>query len=149
KNIHRFPDSKEADEWGVMPDENYAVQFTDPEMRSYADYRKQRDVLSKDGPPKSEFVDRQLVKAEEFVIEKLAGEKKPDSTAKADATKPPEKAPEKSPEQSPERSSEKSSEKNPETKNPKGSKSEASARETLRRLRELPRQMAAYPSLAA
>src|SRR5262245_43183153 len=149
KNIHRFPDSKESDEWGVMPDDSYAIQFTLPEMQSYLEYRKQRDVLSKEGPPKSEFVDRQLVKAEEFVIEKVTGEKKSDSTAKADAAKPPEKSPEKQPEKAPDKAPEKSPEKKPEAKDPKGAKNQVSVPESLRRLRDLPRQMVPYPNLAA
>ncbi len=154
KNIHRFPDSKESDEWGVMPDENYAVQFTTPEMQSYLEYRKTRDVLSKEGPPKAEFVDRQLAKAEEYVIEKVTGEKKSDSTAKADAAKPPEKASEKAPEKAPDKSPPKKSEtkdegEKPEAKDPKASKSQVSVPESLRRLRELPRRMVAWPSLAA
>ena len=95
KNIHRFPDSKETDEWGVMPDENYAVQFTVPEMESYYRYRHLRDVLSKDGPPKSDFLDRQMAKALEYVTEQITGEKKPESTAKADDAKPPETTPDK------------------------------------------------------
>ncbi|MFN9970924.1 MAG: S41 family peptidase, partial [Phycisphaerae bacterium] len=27
-NIHRFPDSRETDDWGVKPDEGYLVSFT-------------------------------------------------------------------------------------------------------------------------
>ena len=27
KNIHRFPDAKETDEWGVMPDEGYELKI--------------------------------------------------------------------------------------------------------------------------
>ena len=146
KNIHRFPDSKETDEWGVMPDENYAVQFTIPEMQSYLDFRKQRDVLSKEGPPKSEYVDRQLSKAEEYVIEQVTGDKKSDSTAKADAAKPPEKSPEKSPEKKPEAKDDGAK---PEVKEKQDSKDEASLRDSLRRLRALPRQMVAHPTLAA
>jgi len=72
KNIHRFPDSKETDDWGVVPDEGYQVPFSNAEMLQYDEYRRQRDVLSKDGPPKTEFVDRQLAKALEYVTGKLA-----------------------------------------------------------------------------
>ena len=149
KNIHRFPDSKESDEWGVLPDESYAVQFTIPEMQGYLDYRKNRDVLSKEGPPKSEYVDRQLAKAEEYVIEKTTGEKKSDSTAKADAAKPPEKAPEKSPEKSPSKKPDaKDDGAKPESKDQKESKNQVSLPEALRRLRELPRQVVACRILA-
>lgn len=45
KNIHRFPDAKESDEWGVMPDKGYEVKLTDVEMNSLLAYRRQRDIL--------------------------------------------------------------------------------------------------------
>ena len=32
KNIHRFPESKESDEWGVMPDDGYKVQFSQADL---------------------------------------------------------------------------------------------------------------------
>lgn len=160
KNIHRFPDSKDSDEWGVMPDDGYLVQFTVPEMQSYLDYRRHRDVLSAEGPPKSEFVDRQLGKAVDYVTEKITGEKKPDSTAKADDAKPPERkdgekkdAPEKGdksadkPSDKPQQPESKQEPK-PEAKQPDGPRNEASLPEALRRLRDFPRQIA-YPTLAA
>jgi carboxyl-terminal processing protease len=138
KNIHRFPDSKEGDEWGVMPDDNYGVRFSPEEMKDYQDYRRQRDVLSKDGPPKSTFVDRQLARAEEYVTEQITGEKKPDATAKADAGKPAEKSGEKSTEKSPPKKPEaKDDSSKPEAKS---SKDEARVRD---RALEWSRQMAA------
>jgi carboxyl-terminal processing protease len=45
KNIHRFPDAKEKDEWGVMPDEGYAVRFNDDELRNYLARRRMRDFI--------------------------------------------------------------------------------------------------------
>lgn len=154
KNIHRFPDSKESDEWGVMPDENYAVPFSVSETENYYKYRHARDVLSKDGPPKSDFVDRQMAKALEYVTEQVAGEKKPESTAKADAGKPAEatkdkpgdKPADKSP---PKKNDAKDEGAKPDSKNPERSQNEAGARELLRRMRELPRHLAVYPTVAA
>ena len=32
KNIHRFPDAKDQDEWGVMPDKGYELKLSDKEM---------------------------------------------------------------------------------------------------------------------
>lgn len=72
KNIHRFPDAKESDEWGVMPDDGYGVRFSNDETQQYLEYRKLRDVLSKDGPPKSDYVDRQLAKALEYLNSQLS-----------------------------------------------------------------------------
>ncbi|MFN0053111.1 MAG: S41 family peptidase [Planctomycetales bacterium] len=101
KNIHRYPDSKESDEWGVMPDDGYTVQFNNEDMARYLEYRRLRDVVSREGPPKSDFTDRQLAKAIEYLSERLSGEKPAEATAKVDGDKPAEKSPEKSPEESP------------------------------------------------
>ncbi len=45
KNIHRFPDSKDSDEWGVKPDPNFAVTLNDEERLQYFKYRQKRDVI--------------------------------------------------------------------------------------------------------
>jgi carboxyl-terminal processing protease len=82
KNIHRFPGAKDTDEWGVMPDDSYTVDFSIEELQQYSEYRRNRDVLSSEGPPKSEFVDRQLNKGLEYLTAQLAAE------AKAAAEKP-------------------------------------------------------------
>jgi len=70
-NIHRFPDSKEEDEWGVKPDEGLAVRFSDDEMRDYLIGRRKRDVIGSDetNTPK----DQQLDAALAYLREKLTG----------------------------------------------------------------------------
>lgn len=88
KNIHKLPGAKESDEWGVMPDENYKVEMSTDEMQQYLEYRRQRDIISKDGPPKTDFTDKQLKKGMDYLVAKLNDEKKPDATAEA---KPDEK----------------------------------------------------------
>ena len=45
KNIHRFPDAKETDEWGVMPDEGFECRLADAEMGDLMRYRRDRDIL--------------------------------------------------------------------------------------------------------
>ena len=45
KNIHRFPDAKESDEWGVMPDQGYELKLADGELAELVQYRRQRDIL--------------------------------------------------------------------------------------------------------
>ncbi|MCE9556903.1 MAG: PDZ domain-containing protein [Planctomycetes bacterium] len=45
KNIHRFPDAKEGDEWGVRPDKEYEVALTTEEMRQLVDDRRERDIV--------------------------------------------------------------------------------------------------------
>lgn len=94
KNIHRFPDSKVTDEWGVHPDDE--VKFTRKELEDYDEYRRARDVLTESDPPESNFTDRQFEKALERVRAMLNGtdeknesekdgEKKTDEKAKAAA----------------------------------------------------------------
>ncbi len=45
KNIHRDPDSKESDEWGVLPDKGFEVPLTMEERVKYWEYRRDRDVV--------------------------------------------------------------------------------------------------------
>lgn len=72
KNIHRFPNSKDSDEWGVSPDPGYEVKWSVEEMEKYRDYRAERDVLRPSGePPQSDFKDTQLAKAVEWLKQEL------------------------------------------------------------------------------
>ena len=41
KNIHRFPDAKETDEWGVMPDAGFEIKL-----------ERRRDARADPGPPR-------------------------------------------------------------------------------------------------
>jgi carboxyl-terminal processing protease len=70
KNIHRFPDSKETDDWGVKPNAGFEVPMKDDERMEYMIYRSDRDIVrtrpkapDKDGKEKKPFVDRVLEKA--------------------------------------------------------------------------------------
>jgi carboxyl-terminal processing protease len=45
KNIHRFPDSKETDEWGVKPNPGFEVPMKDEERLEYILYRRDRDII--------------------------------------------------------------------------------------------------------
>jgi carboxyl-terminal processing protease len=45
KNIHRFPDAKDEDEWGVMPNDGYEVKLNGFQTGRLIDYRRQRDIL--------------------------------------------------------------------------------------------------------
>ncbi|MEN6451356.1 MAG: S41 family peptidase, partial [Thermoguttaceae bacterium] len=49
KNIHRFPDAKETDEWGVTPDAHYKIDLGDDELLALIESRRQRDVLQSSG----------------------------------------------------------------------------------------------------
>ncbi len=110
KNIHRFPDAKETDEWGVLPDANFDMKLSDSEMSELIHHRRDRDILAThphepaqppagkqpdkqpaadelkraeaDKPPAAEsqpeknsqaaFVDRQLVRAVDYLTQELA-----------------------------------------------------------------------------
>jgi carboxyl-terminal processing protease len=59
KNIHRFPQASEKDEWGVVPDEGFALRLSDDELEQLIEYRRQRDVVR----PKRDAQDTQQVAA--------------------------------------------------------------------------------------
>jgi carboxyl-terminal processing protease len=70
-NIHRFPDSKEEDEWGVTPNDSYTVKFSDEELRDYLIGRRKRDVIGQSDAEKPE--DAQLDAAMAYLREKITG----------------------------------------------------------------------------
>jgi len=45
KNIHRFEDSKETDEWGVKPDKGFELKLSDRDMVALLEDRRQRDIV--------------------------------------------------------------------------------------------------------
>lgn len=66
RNMHRYTDSADSDDWGVRPNENWEVAFTDEETQQYAQWRHERDKLNTDDPPRPAFHDRQLLRALEY-----------------------------------------------------------------------------------
>ena len=92
ENIHRFPDSKDTDKWGVRPSEGFEIKLSDEERLDYVVYRRDRDIIQgKPGavpPPrpktkddkkddkaekdKKPFVDKMLEKALEHLREQVA-----------------------------------------------------------------------------
>lgn len=46
KNIHRFPDAKESDDWGVRPNDGFDIHLTDQERKDYFAGRRYRDIVS-------------------------------------------------------------------------------------------------------
>jgi len=107
KNIHRFNDADDEDQWGVMPDEKFSLKLGDDEIAQLVHARRQRDILrSDDSQPEEtdEFVDRQLEMALNYIegeLDKTAddageegdedGEKdqSKDATASVDESKKP------------------------------------------------------------
>jgi carboxyl-terminal processing protease len=90
RNIHRFPDAKEEDEWGVKPNKGYEVKMTPEERAEWFKYRRERDIVrrpgeekkpaekepaaegKKDEANKGPYRDRVLDKAIEYVRGELA-----------------------------------------------------------------------------
>src|SRR5205823_887812 len=77
KNIHRFPNSKEDDQWGVKPNPGFEVKLSDEERVKYYKWRRVRDIVrKKDQPLKVEendkvepdFKDRVLERAKEYIL---------------------------------------------------------------------------------
>ena len=100
RNIHRFPNSKPTDVWGVMPDKGLEVKMSRLDMIRYQEYRRKRDVIQDGGPPKSDFVDSQLAKAVAHLNgtlnpkpkdKKKGDKKKPKDKKKGDKKKPKDK----------------------------------------------------------
>jgi len=79
KNIHRFPDSKESDDWGVRPDKDYEIALTPEETVQVILTRRRRERLPTgeagqvDGNGAG-FVDRQLQKAREYLAKQIAAQ---------------------------------------------------------------------------
>jgi carboxyl-terminal processing protease len=80
KNIHRFPDSKDTDEWGVRPNDGFEVKLPLEEQRDYFRYRRDRDIVrdkgaaaapqsarDRDDKDRKPFVDRTLEKALDYL----------------------------------------------------------------------------------
>jgi carboxyl-terminal processing protease len=65
KNIHRFPDSKESDEWGVSPNPGFEVKLTDEERYQFLVARRKRDIVR--GKPGAAVEERKDEKAPPFV----------------------------------------------------------------------------------
>ena len=81
KNIHRFPEAEDADEWGVMPDAGLDIRLTDAEMTTLMKDRRTRDVVhppAADAAPATTdkndpaVVDRQLQAAIKYLNTELA-----------------------------------------------------------------------------
>jgi carboxyl-terminal processing protease len=82
KNIHRFPDAKEKDEWGVSPDKDCELKLDEDELLKLVEYRRDRDVLPVPGAAKAKtdksekaFADRQLELAVKKLKEQMAAKK--------------------------------------------------------------------------
>ena len=53
-NIHRFPDAKDSDEWGVKPNLGYEVKLNIDEMNNLITDRRRRDLVLTPDPTNGE-----------------------------------------------------------------------------------------------
>ena len=71
KNIDKHSTGgKPEDEWGVKPDKDYEVKLPKEELRDFAEYFRERELIPKkvgEPAPKKEFKDKQLDKALDYV----------------------------------------------------------------------------------
>jgi carboxyl-terminal processing protease len=49
RNIHRFPDAGEEEEWGVKPNDGYEVKLSNKERKDYHMWRRDRDIVRRPG----------------------------------------------------------------------------------------------------
>jgi len=114
RNIHRFPDSKEEDDWGVKPSKGFEIKLTDAERIEYFKWRRERDILRRpgqapkkadpDGKDKKEFRDRVMDKAIEHLRAEIAKGGQRDARAPDNPTVRPNPAAEVAPQAPPRRS---------------------------------------------
>jgi carboxyl-terminal processing protease len=78
KNIHRFPEAKETDQWGVSPDKGFELKLGYREMDELGKDRRDREIIRNGNgektvnrPGKKPFADRQLQMAVDFLKSKL------------------------------------------------------------------------------
>lgn len=90
-NIHRFPNSKKEDAWGVNPSPGYEVSLSTEEWQKWVSDREKKDVLRPDKAdvPEQEqgYLDPQLAKALDYLAQQLKTppESSPDSARPAAA----------------------------------------------------------------
>ena len=68
-NMHRYPDAKDSDDWGVKPNSGFEIVMKDDERLDYLRSKRNKEIIRKDKPkePEKPFVDRALVKAIEHL----------------------------------------------------------------------------------
>ncbi len=93
KNIHRFPDAKDGDEWGVSPDSGFEVRLNPGQIKALIDYRHARDILlgkhAKAAGAKQVAEQKpDEAKPESPKDDAKSGDAKPKETSKTDEPKP-------------------------------------------------------------
>jgi carboxyl-terminal processing protease len=99
KNIHRDKNAKPEDEWGVKPNHGYEVKYSNQELRNLETQRRSRLIVHNGQPiekteePENAFIDRQLVKAIDYLLIKtdqkpVTEEKEPKAEEKEEKADP-------------------------------------------------------------
>ena len=90
KNIHRFKNAKDSDEWGVSPDKGLEMKLMTEQYVRYARGRQQRDLVSNRRKPKT---DADAAKDKAAVAEKDKTPEPPKDDAHKDAVAKADKRP--------------------------------------------------------
>jgi carboxyl-terminal processing protease len=69
KNMNRYPGMMDTEDWGVKPDEGFEVALSDQELKEFEKSLNEREILGPNAGAKSEFLDRQLQKALQYLSE--------------------------------------------------------------------------------
>jgi carboxyl-terminal processing protease len=69
KNMNRYPGMMDTEDWGVKPDEGSEVALSDQELKEFEKTFNQPEILGPNAGAKSEFLDRQLQKALQYLSE--------------------------------------------------------------------------------
>lgn len=72
-NIHRFPDSKKEDDWGVKPDEGHLVELDKEQWQEWVKVREMVDIHhgQKADPTPTPYMDLQLEHATSYLVSQL------------------------------------------------------------------------------
>jgi carboxyl-terminal processing protease len=87
KKIHRFPEDKESDEWGVTPNDGYNLRLSGSEMQALVENRRARDIVQVHGK-RDEEKPKDEKKSDEKPDEKKVDDAKSDKPDKEDGEEP-------------------------------------------------------------
>jgi carboxyl-terminal processing protease len=90
-NIHRFPDAKESDEWGVKPNDGLEVRLSADEMARLLEHRRRLDIIEAKEKAQAKAKDTETKPTDDAAKEKADDTKDmtmTDAEKSADSEKP-------------------------------------------------------------
>jgi carboxyl-terminal processing protease len=93
RNIHRFPDAKETDEWGVKPNDGMEVKLSPEEMLRFLEYRRRRDIVQARSSEKAKDANAEAKSEDDAAKAKPNDEQKTSKPATDSAANESEKKP--------------------------------------------------------